>query len=175
MLWNILRNMLRISRFCFGSVIAALCIACLFGSGFAATGDSDSVSLVGRWGAGPCRAVDAMGDAAFFGNGAYLEIVAFVDPESPMALGRCLLPGPIHDVVFASMRAYVAVGGDGLRIVDLLDMSAPVEIGVYDALGFARGVAVQNGLAYLAVGGAGLQIIDVSDPADPVEVGYFDT
>jgi len=167
--------MLRIPRSCFGNAIAVLSIACLLGSGLAATGDSDSVSLVGRWGAGPCRAVDAVGDAAFFGNGAYLEIVAFMDPESPLALGRCLLPGPIQSVAFAGMRAYVAVGGDGLRIVDLMDLSAPVEIGFYDALGYARGVAVQDSLAYVAVSGAGLQIIDVSDPADPVEVGYFDT
>jgi hypothetical protein len=45
------------------------------GSGDRSTGDSENVSLIGRWANGPCHAVDVVGDIAYFGNGAYLEIV----------------------------------------------------------------------------------------------------
>ena len=62
------------------------------------TSDSLNVRLVGRWANGPCDAVAVVGSIAYFGNGAYLEIVDFSTPTIPTELGKVLLPEPIYDV-----------------------------------------------------------------------------
>jgi hypothetical protein len=136
--------------------------------------DDENVSLLGRWAAGPCRAVTAVGEIAYCGNGSYLEIVDFGDAELPALRGRMLLPGLIQGVAVAGDLAYVANREAGLRIVDIADPAALVQVGQYDSPGLTLAVAVAGDFAYIA-DYSGLRIVSVADPADPVPVGYFDT
>ena len=49
--------------------------------------ESENVSVVGRWVAGPSYGAAAAGRIAYFGNGANLEIVDFTDLDRPLILG----------------------------------------------------------------------------------------
>lgn len=139
-------------------------------------GVNENISLIGRWGEGPCLTSDAVGSVAYFGNGAYLEIVDFSTPASPVELGDVLLPGPIYDIAVVGDYAYVADGFDGLRIVDVSSPAAPVEVAFLDTPDEARAVDVIGSYAYIADwGSGGLRIVDVSNPAAPVEVGNLPT
>ncbi len=144
-------------------------------SGDRSTGDSENVSLIGRWANGACFAADVVDDIAYFGNGAYLEIVDWSDPDSPVALGRVLLPGPVRGVDVVGAYAYVADGEDGLRVIDVSEPLAAFEAGFFDTGGYAYGVAASGAYAYVADESAGLRVIDVSDPSALFESGFFDT
>jgi len=58
---------------------------------YASTGDSENMSLVGRWAGGPAYEGDVVGTVTYWGNGAYLEIYDFANPAAPAKLGRVLL------------------------------------------------------------------------------------
>jgi hypothetical protein len=136
--------------------------------------DGENVSLLGRWAAGPCRAVHAVAEIAYFGNGSYLEIVDFSDPDLPSKRGQILLPGLIHGAAVVGDLAYVANRDAGLRIVDISDPAAPEELGYYDSPGLTLAVAVSGDYAYIA-DYTGLRIVSVADPTSPLPVGYYDT
>jgi len=136
--------------------------------------DGENVSLWGRWAAGPCRAVHAVAEVAYFCNGSYLEIVDFSDPELPSKRGQILLPGLIHGAAVVGDLAYVANRDAGLRIVDVSDPAAPEELGYYDSPGLTLAVAVSGDYAYIA-DYTGLRIVSVADPTSPLPVGYYDT
>lgn len=140
------------------------------------TGDSENVTLYGRFGKGPCFAVDLVDGIAYFGNGAYLEIINCSNPEIPMELGRLLLPGPVEGVVVGEDGyAYIADGDDGLRIIDVSDPTIPIEVGFLDTNKWAYSVDIVGEFAYVADHWDGLRIINVSDPSAPFEVGYYNT
>jgi hypothetical protein len=136
--------------------------------------ERENVSLLGRWAAGPCRAVTAAAQVAYFGNGAYMEIVDFSDPGLPVKRGQVLLPGLVHGVTVDAGVAYVANRDAGLRVVDVSDPLSPAEIGFYDTPGKTLSTAVSGDYAYLA-DYTGVRIVDVTDPAAPVPVGFYDT
>lgn len=136
--------------------------------------DGENLSLLGRWAAGPCRTATVVDAVAYFGNGAYLEIVDFGDPALPDLRGRLLLPGLIHGIAVAGDLAYVANRDAGLQIVDIADPTALVPVGSYDSPGLTLAVAVAGDFAYLA-DYTGLRIVSVADPGNPLPVGYFDT
>jgi hypothetical protein len=138
-----------------------------------ATGDSQNIALIGRWANGPCYAVDVVGDIAYFGNGAYLEIVDWSEPGSPVQLGRELLPGPVWAVDVEGAFAYAAVQNDGLFIIDVSIPSAPLIISTFPSAFGLTDVAVRSGIAYLA--GDNLIILDVSNPAAPIEMSRSGT
>jgi hypothetical protein len=133
--------------------------------------DSWNVALIGRLADGPCFAVATQGQIAYFGNGAYLEIV---DLLSMTKLGKVFLKGSAQDVVARNDFAYVA-DGLGLRIIDASNPTAPVEVGFFDTDSLAVGVAVSGDYAYVAANDGGLRVIDVSDPSAPFEVGSLAT
>ena len=78
------------------------------------TGDNLNMRLLGRWANGRCKGVAAVGNIAYFGNGAYLEIVDFSDPNSPFEICKVLVPSPIEEVFISSNYAYIANGEDGI-------------------------------------------------------------
>ncbi len=138
-------------------------------------GDNENVELMGRWGYGSCLAVDAVGDTAYLGNGAYLEIVDFSDPADPVNISKLLLAGPIQDISVSGSYVFVASYNEGLRIVDITDPESPLEVGFIDTQDRAMGVTVSGDYAYVADAYNGLRIINVTDPAHPVETGYLNT
>lgn len=132
------------------------------------TGDAENVELVSRWANGPCYAVAAKGDTAYFGNGGYLDIVDFSDPANPIELGKVLVPGHVEGVAVNGGYTYVVNEYDGLHVIDVSDPSNPFEVGYFDTGHNAYSVAMSESYAY--VGGDGLHVIDVSDPTNPFEV-----
>ena len=66
----------------------------IFGTQLAAQ-DSQNCTLIGRWAHGPCCAIDAVGNIAYFGDGGYLRIMDFSDPANPVELGRMLTQSTI--------------------------------------------------------------------------------
>ncbi|HEX9974425.1 MAG TPA: hypothetical protein VGD14_20320, partial [bacterium] len=139
------------------------------------SGDSLNVRLIGRWANGQCLAVDVVGNTAYFGNGAYLEIVDFSNPDDPKELGKTLLPATVLAIKVIGIYAYVAADLAGLRIVDISDPQHPKVAGYYDTPGNASGLDVNGTNLFLADAGAGLWIIDISYPYQPEKIGFIDT
>ncbi|MCU0644346.1 MAG: hypothetical protein MUC94_08785 [bacterium] len=138
-------------------------------------GDSLNVRLIGRWANGQCLAVDVVGNTAYFGNGAYLEIVDFSDPANPKGLSKILLPATVLAVKVIGIYAYVAADDAGLRIVDISNPAHPHEIGYHDTPGNASGLDISGTNIFLADGGAGLRVIEIANTFDPKEIGFIDT
>jgi hypothetical protein len=127
-------------------------------------------TLVGRWAEGRSFTVVADGNTVYCGNGAYLQIMDFTDPPSPVVLGRIALPTMVKGLALDWPLIYVADYSRGLRTVDVSDPTAPAEIGALENLGQAYGVAVEGSTAYVAAGSSGLVVVDISDPGNPTEV-----
>lgn len=116
----------------------------------AAPGDSLNMSLIGRWYDGPCRAVAARGDTAYFCNGAYFMIVDFTNNGVPFELGRCTLPCIPQTIEVEGDYAFIADLCEGLRIIDISDPTNPVEAGTFDAGCMVFDLAVTDEYVYLA-------------------------
>jgi gliding motility-associated-like protein len=139
------------------------------------TGDSWNMNLVGRWANGPCETVAAQGNIAFFGNGAYLNIVDFSDPEIPVELSKLLLPELPLKIVVSGDYCYVIGVVEGVWIYDISDLGFPQEVGFFSTTGDAEGIDLKGSYAYVADAWEGLRIIDVSSPDNPNEVGFIET
>jgi len=137
--------------------------------------NNENVRLEGRWAYGPCLAVAVSGDTAYFGNGAYLEIVDFMNPTNPQELGKILVSGPIHDIALRSNYAYLANGGNGLQIIDISNPALLKEVGYVNSHNFTNRVALSGNYAYITDGSAGLRIIDILIPEEPKEISFFKT
>ncbi|MBN1165024.1 MAG: T9SS type A sorting domain-containing protein [Candidatus Krumholzibacteriota bacterium] len=137
------------------------------------TGDHSYIELIGRWAVGPCLAVAARGDTAYFNNGAYLEIVDFSDPLNPDHLGKVEVPELFIDIALYGDYAYLADGESGLMVVDISNPYNPALVGSCDTPGSAIGVAVSGNYAYVTADSSGLRVIDVSIPSGPIEVGVL--
>ena len=140
--------------------------------------NSWNTTLINRCGyGGDCHAVQVVDSIAYFGDGAYLEIMNISDPSNPVRLGLIEMPSLIWDVVVSGSYAYVADGDDGLRIIDISNLASPTETGFLgtSTAGAAWDVAISGSYAYVAEGFDGLRIIDVSNPAAPTETGFFDS
>lgn len=138
-------------------------------------GDSLNVSLVGRWANGPCFAIAIVGDTAYFGNGAYLEIVDFSNPVRPIELGKAAVPTRINDIVVSGNYAYLANFYAGLQVIDLSDPAQPQPVGSLDVGQSFKAIAINGKYIYAATANGGLWVIDISDPAQPQGVGHLDT
>lgn len=91
--------------------------------------------FVGRWPYGPVEDVDVVGDFAYFGSGATLQIADVSNPASPQVVGEVALSGVVKGVVVSGDYAYVTTGGEGLRVINVATPTAPVEVGSYDTPG----------------------------------------
>lgn len=137
--------------------------------------DSLNVRLIGRWADGPCLAVDVAGNIAYFGNGAYLEIVDFSNPAQPVELSKIILTATVSGIKISATYAYIANARAGLRIIDVSNPSNPVEVAYCNSPGQASGLEISGTNVYLADGDRGLRIIDISNPFQPKEIGSYDT
>lgn len=139
----------------------------LFGSGPASS--QDCPELVGRVPYGPSRAVDAVGDFAYYGSGSMLMIADVSDPGAPVVVGELQMPNLVQDVAVVGGYAHVVCGPDGYSLVDVSAPSSPELVGGYvtgpfPGWAFAGGVTASGNLVFVADGSPGLTILDVSQP-----------
>ncbi len=126
------------------------------------------VHLAARWPVGPCDAVAAAGDTAWFANGADLEIVDYGTPAAPVPLARLTLPTHPADLALAGGRACL-VGRSGR--VYVIDAAAPPAYALVDSVDVvgARAVALGPRFAYVA-GDSGLTVLDLDAPGGAASV-----
>jgi len=139
---------------------------------------NDNTTLLGRWANGPSYTVKAIGSLVFVGNGGYLQIVDFSDPQYPIEIGRVILPSMPRDIIINSDYAFVATGESGLHIIDISDVENPFETGFFEVDGWTESVAVDGDYAYVLDGStfsSEIKIVNISDVYNPIEVGTFQT
>ncbi|MBN1347886.1 T9SS type A sorting domain-containing protein [candidate division KSB1 bacterium] len=141
----------------------------------AANDDSLRVRLIGRWANGPCNCVTTVGNIAFFGNGAYLEIVDFGNPANPNELSKVLLPAVVHGVAVSGNYACVTIESDQLCVIHISQLSQPAILGYCDVGTNPEDVAIQGNYAYVASWHGGLYVIDISQPDQPENTGFCST
>ena len=136
---------------------------------------NNNTTLLGRWAEGKCKAVDMVGDTAYFGNGGYLMIADISDKSNPQEISRLLTSSlTILDITINGNNAYV-VDGTGLTIIDISDPENPTKTGSFTTEGSALKVTVNNDYAYIADKSGGMKIIDVSAPDSPSKTGHIPT
>ena len=79
---------------------------------------SNNVTLISRWANGPCKAIAIHGNLAYFGNGGYLEIIDFTNPNKPKEIGKVVMPSLVEGISIMDNYAYVANGREGFYIVN---------------------------------------------------------
>ncbi len=151
--------------------LVLISIAAVAFAGERDTGDNLNVDLLGRWGSGPCLGSTAVGDIAYFGDGAILRIVDYSTPATPVELGHVLLLGPIYDIEVVGNHAYIGTVSDGMRIVDVSNPAVPFEVGGIVFPQATMDVAISGNIAVAALRGEGIRVVDISNPAAPAEVG----
>ncbi|MCD4748915.1 MAG: hypothetical protein K8R59_06020 [Thermoanaerobaculales bacterium] len=156
------------------AVVTALVLA-LYGLNTPPVMAQDCPEFLGRWAYGRSYAVGVAGDYAYFGTGAFLQVVDISRPENSRVVGEVMLPTPPVGIVVSDGFAFVAAGRSGLRVIDVSSPDSPTEIGSYDGLESVLRVAVSGGHAYVVDGDRGLWILDVGTPSSPEEVGFFET
>jgi hypothetical protein len=141
-----------------------------------------NVTLIGKWPNGSCYTSFVVGNYAYIGNGAAMDILDITNPSDPVRVGQVITPCIVMKIYVSGNYAYVANYEEGLRIIDVSTPSAPLEVGFFEGEGgFLEGgtltwsVYVSSNYAYVADWEAGLRIIDISNPSMPVQVGLFDT
>ncbi|MDZ7375040.1 MAG: gliding motility-associated C-terminal domain-containing protein [candidate division KSB1 bacterium] len=136
-----------------------------------------NVSLIGRYGFGPCLAAsaNANGTSAYFGNGAYFEIADISNAANPSRASRLLLPDAIYHIAISSNYAYIANAGAGLRVIDISRPNNPVEQSYLETLGIASGLVISGTRLLIADGPNGLLVIDISIPWQPKQMGAVDS
>lgn len=155
----------------FVSFLLVLSGVVLFGSVPASSGSCPE--LVGRVPYGPSRAVDAVGDFAYYSSGSMLMIADVANPAAPVVVGELQMPDFVQDIMVAGGYAHVVCGYEGYFLVDVSLPSSPVIVGSYATVSyfgwaFAGGVTESGNLVLVADGAPGLTILDVSQP-DQVE------
>ena len=130
------------------------------------SGNSENMTLLGRWPYGPCNAVFVEGDYAYIGNGAVMTILDISDPASPVQVGEIETPGVVRDIHVSHHHAFVADGQASLRVIDVRDPSRPVEAGRYTSGGYTSKVCVHRQLACINIG-LDILILNVSAPSGP--------
>jgi|GEM_PF-3424004 len=131
-----------------------------------------SLTLEGKWAAGPCEIVDSDGSYAFFNAGINLIIADISDPASPVVRGEFQFPVSLTGIEVSDRYAFVLLGEYGLRVLDVSDPTSPVEVGGLEATNSATNIVMNGDTAYLIDGG--LRILDVSDPASPTQIGFHE-
>lgn len=129
--------------------------------------------LIGTVPHGPCWAVAAAGDHAYFGSGAVLMVADITDPSTPIVVGELELPADIDGIAISNGSAFLACGSQGLWVVDVTDPTAPVIAGAYTSSLWPVSLDVSGDLAYVAnaANPESLVILDVSDPAAITKLG----
>jgi len=98
-----------------------------------------------------------------------LEIWDVQNPENPIKLGSCEVPGDVRRVTVSGDYAYVL--SIHMRIIDVSDPSNPFEAGFFIMDNeYNKDVAVFGDYAYLTDSPHVLRVVDVSDPSNPEEV-----
>jgi hypothetical protein len=131
----------------------------------AASQDS-SLTLVGRWPYGSCKAVFVKDEYAYIGNGAVMTILDISDPASPKKVGEIETPGIVKDIYVWRHYAYIANFREGLRVIDVSDPSAPVEVD-HEPIWCIRRLTGLRSMLY-ASNAMVVLLINVSAPKGPI-------
>ncbi len=134
---------------------------------------NNSLSLVGRWPNGSCKAVYVKDNYAYIGNGCVMTILDVSDPASPKMVGEIETPGIIRDIYVWRHYAYIATGRDGLRVIDVSDPSKPVEAG-YMPMWFITSLTGARGVIY-ASNHTNVAIINITAPTGPEKENTINT
>ena len=137
---------------------------------------SFSISLLAQLG-GSSKAVSVVGDYAYIGIGARLEILDIKDLSKPIVIGQSgILADAIRNLDISGNYVYISAGLDGgLIVIDITDTEHPVQMGNYDTQCVAEDVDVVGNFAYVACATRGLMVFDVSNPNSPKLKGSYDT
>ena len=104
-----------------------------------------------------------------------LSVIDVSDPENPVLIGRCDIPGEARDIFISGESAYVADYGTGLVIIDISDKLSPEVSGSFRINFGVTGVSANGNFAYLTGTQSGFRILDVSAPRNIREVGALGT
>jgi len=103
----------------------------------------------------------------------YNGLIEFIDvnnPEQPLLLGSCQVPGVVPGVqgkiIIADTLAYVLTQSDGIQIINISNPVEPQIIGSYDYNNVAD-IIISGNYAYIA-GYDQLFVLDVTDILNPV-------
>jgi hypothetical protein len=92
-----------------------------------AQSDPSELSLAGRWAEGPSPTVAHDDGVTYVASGAYLKIVDFSNPETPVERGRLLFDRPLQVIATnpENTDLYVSTGNGTIHIVDAADAENP--------------------------------------------------
>lgn len=137
---------------------------------------SQHCSLAGRWGNGPCSAVEARDGKVYFTNGGYFEIVDFSNADHPVPVSKTWIGEDMRGMAMNGNLAFLANGYNGLAIVDVFNPDEPLIIKKLplNYSDYAYDVVVNDSIAYLA-GLDYLHVIDIRNPTVSSEINTFES
>lgn len=123
-----------------------------------------NIAISGRYGCVVCDWEDGDGG---------LQMIDLSNPEAPVTVGACTIPGAAYGVAVRSNLVFAASMA-GLQIVDVSNPTNPVPLASYDT-GYAVDVAVSGNLAFVVDAEEDVKIMDVHDPAHPLCLGIYES
>ncbi|MBZ0265348.1 T9SS type A sorting domain-containing protein [bacterium] len=108
-------------------------------------------------------------------NTGVLRILNIGDPDHPVELGECNLPGSPKEIVISNSYLYIANDHSGLSVINIEDLLNPQLMASLGTAHRAYDVSIFEGCAYVADFVGGLRIIDILDPSNPSEVTSIET
>ncbi len=128
------------------------------------------LTLLGRWGWGPCRAVGMWKHYAFIGNGPTFQALDLSDPSTPRIVSEYLTDNFVYDIQNRDSLVFVCEG-DSLLFLDLSNPALPTKIGGYfmpmGSFDGAERVVLSDSLAFVLGFRNILQVIDISNLVQP--------
>jgi len=125
-----------------------------------------NTKLVGRWGEGISKCVETNATTAYYGNGAYIDVVDVSNPGSPQKIGEMITPGFVTGLDLAGNYLYVADDKGGLLIVNVANPSQIYIMGTLALTTRANVVKVSGNRAYIGADRA-FVVADISNPTNP--------
>ncbi len=125
-----------------------------------------NTKLVGRWGEGISKCVETKAGIAYYGNGAYIDVVDLSNPSAPQKIGEMITPGFVTGLDLAGNYLYVADDKGGLLIVNVSNPSHIYTMGTLALAARANVVKVSGNHAYIGADRA-FVVADISNPTNP--------
>ncbi len=135
-------------------------------------GDSQGVSVVGKWASGACWGVAAAGSTAYVVDGSRFEVIDFSVPATPVRRGRLSFANLGGKVAVSGAYVFLADPNYGLRVINVTNPDAPFQAGELTGIWNLDRMALAGNTLY-ATSPSGLLVIDVSSPSSPVQVATW--
>ncbi|MBN2416578.1 T9SS type A sorting domain-containing protein [bacterium] len=133
-----------------------------------------SLEIAGGWSEGPCYDAAVYGSFLYYGNGTYIEVVNYSDPDNPVACPRIDNGSPVTGLAVEGTRLWAGSSyGSILTLYDLSSPAAPYPVRQYE--GYQRSFTASGDLLFLNTGYyRTITILDVGDPSTISAVGSVD-